>query len=890
MPRGWWTRLRDRLRGLVRQWQAAIRSDAAQRELDEEHLFHIEMETDRLVAEGVPPDEARRRALVAFGGVERFQQQVRESRWTWPFETAMQDARYAVRALLRRPLFAVSAIGTMAVAIGAATTFFSAVEAVLLRPLPVPEPERLLAMEIVTESARRTSVVSLPDYVDFREGVAGTLDLAAHHLSDVTLSDDVGAIPALGMEISSNYFRVLGLTPRIGRAFVEAEAERVDAPPEVMLTHDLWRSRFGSDPDVVGRTLRVNGTELTIVGVAPEGFHGTMLAARPAVFLPLGLYGRLQGRDISDRFGVEWLQPLGRLAPDVAQERAAEALDLIAARLASAHDYDEGAEPRDVVLTRFSPIPSGQRDGLTRATLILLAAAVVLLLIAAVNVAGMLLARASQRAVEISVRTALGAARSRLAGQLLVEGLVMGVAAGIGGVGVAALCTRLVGRIRPPGLTGFRLELPLDATVLAFAAACVLATSIVFALIPAYHATRRDVGSAIRGGRSGPAATRGRSMLVGAQVALTLVLLVSTGLLVRTLRNATGTDHGFDPGAVVIGEVNLRLNGYDSERAQIFYASLLKRLEASPDIASAALSTSFPLGSGWDQTRASVPGVESPEPSGWPVGWAAVSESYFETLGFELLAGTPPDRTAVPPRIVVNQELARRLWNDDAPVGRTFRFDENDAAVAGVVPTGKYRAFSEEPRLFAWFPLALAPSLSLYVHVRPARDQAAAVAALRGGLASLDSNVPLISVTTLEGAMGQSLFFQRAAAAFIGVFAVFALLLSATGIFGLLAFTVEQRRREIGIRMAMGSSGSGIVGSVVRKGLVPVFAGLVLGFVAAAGVGQGLRGLLYDVAPGDPVSFVAAGLLLLAVAAVAVWMPALRATRVDPAAALNEPW
>lgn len=875
------------MRGLWRQLRAVARPTVTERELDEEHEFHIQMETERLIAEGIPPVEARRRAMVAFGGVERFQQQVRESRWTWAVEMAWTDARYALRSLVRRPLFSLSAIGTLAVAIGIATTSFSVVEAVLLRPLPVSEPEGLLRMELATESGRRTYVMSFPDYLDYREQAAEIMELAAYHLSDVTLSSQEGATAALGMEVSSNYFRVLGLAPATGRFFLDGQAERLDGPAEVVLAHDLWRTRFGGDPSIVGRVVHVNGAELTVVGVAPAGFHGTMLGARPAVFLPLGMYGRLQGRDIEDRTGTAWLQVFGRLDGGVSVARADEALDLIAGRLAAAYDYPDVTAPEDASLSAFSPLPPSQHDAVKRSILILLASAVVLLLITAVNVAGMLLARAMQRGFELSVKMALGAGSRHLTGQLLVEGLMLGAAAGLAGVGVGALCTRLIGTIRVPGLPQFQLGLPMDGGVLAFAAVSSVAMSVVFALMPAYTALRRDALTAF-GSRGEGVRTRGRSVLVAAQVAMTLVLLVSSGLLLRTLENARDTEHGFDPRGLVMAEIDLRLNRYDTARARAFYTSLLERLEGSPDIRSAALSTSIPLGQGWDQTRASVPGVESPEPSGWPVGWSAVSDGFFETLGFELRAGGPPDREAVPPRIVINEELARRLWNEEAPLGRQFRFNGRDAAVAGVVPTGKYRSFSEEPALFAYFPLAFAPSPALYVHVRPTGDRAAAVAALRAVVSSLDPHVPLINVTTLDVAMGQSLFLQRAAATFIGAFALMALLLSATGIYGLLAFMVERRRREMGIRMALGASGAGVVRSVLLTGLGPVLGGLVVGLGAAAFVGRALRGLLYDVPSTDPVSMSAAGLFVIAVAAAAVWMPTLRATRLDPATILNE--
>ncbi|MBW3535602.1 MAG: ADOP family duplicated permease [Gemmatimonadetes bacterium] len=842
----------------------------------------------RLEAEGVASVEARRRALVAFGGVERYQQRVREARWTWGPSQASRDARLAVRALARRPLFALAAVGTIAVAIGAATTFFSVVEAVLLRPLPVPDPERLVAVEIVTRSGERNATVSRPDYLDYRTQAAGTVELAAQHLSDVTLSGEGGAARAsLGLEVSGSWFGVLGLRPAVGRFFGGPRADRADAPAEAVLGHDVWVARFGSDPSVVGRTLRVNGHDLTVVGVVPEGFHGTLLGARPAVYVPLGLHPRLQGGDIDDRTGMEWLHLLGRLAPGATRERAAASLEVAARRLAAAHDYREQVEPDRVVVDAWSGLPPRVRGMAARFTLLLLAASMVLLLIAVVNVAGMLLARASQRGREIAVRLALGAGRPRLVGQLLAEGLVLGLLASGVGAAVAFAGTRLIEGVRPPGAPGFHVDLRIDGTVLAFALAAALLASLAFGLIPALHATRSDVAGALRRGGGGRARSRGRSALVGGQVALTLILLVSTVLLLRTVRNALAVDHGFDPAGLVLAEMDLRLTGHDEARGEAFYEALLERLRTSPAVASAALSTSYPLGFGWDQTRASVPGLEPPDPAGFPVGWSAVSDGYFETLGFPLRAGAPPDPRAPPLRVVVNEALATTFWGGSSPVGRQLRFGGRDATVAGVAPTGKYRSLSEEPALFAWVPLDYAYSPSRYVHVRPRGSAAAAMAALRSAVAELDPHVPLISVGTLEAAMGQGMFLQRAAAAMIGAFAAVGLLLSATGIFGLLAYTVEQRRREIGIRMAIGAGAREVTRSVVGRGLGPVLAGLGAGAIGALLAARAMEGLLYGVPALDPASFAAAAALLLGAALAAAWLPALRATRVEPAATLN---
>ena len=883
-----WARVRDRTRGLARQLAGTLKPVVSEREMDEEVRFHIDMETERLVREGVGPAEARRRALVAFGGVERYQQQVREARWTWTLAEGWRDARNAFRSLLRRPMFALAAAGTTALAIGTATTFFSVLEAVILRPLPVPVPERLVGIEILTGSGDRTSVVSLPDYRDYEEQAEGVVALAAHHLADVTLYADDGAAAArLGFEVSSSYFDVLGVRPAVGRFFAGPEVDTPGAPAEAVLGHDLWVARFGGDPSAVGKAVRVNGYDLTVVGVAPEGFQGVLLGVRPAVYVPLGLHPRLQGAEVDDRTSMEWLRLLGRLEPGISREQAAAALEVVAARLAAGYDYPEQVEPRAPVVEALSPLPPRARETAARFVSLLLGAAVALLLVAVVNVAGMLLARAAERGREMAVRLALGAGRARVAGQLLVEGLVLGLLAGAGGAAVALVGVRLVGAVEPPGAPGFYIDMGVDGVVLAFAMACALLCSLMFGLIPAVHATRSDLAGVLRRATGGRAASRARSTLVGSQVAITLVLLVSTGLLVRTLRNAVAVEHGFDPDGVVLAEMNLRLSGYDETRGRAFYEALLDKLRASPAVASAALSTSYPLGLGWDQTHVAVAGLEPPDPAGLAVGWAAVSDGYFETLGLRLRSGATPDERAPPLRIVVNEELVERLWGGQAPLGRALRFGNRDAEVVGVAPSGRYRSLMEEPRMFAWVPLGHRYTPALYVLVRPRGDSRDAMAELRRAVASLDPQVPLINLGTLEAAMGQSMFPQRAAASLVGAFGFVGLLLSGTGILGLLAYVVEARRREIGIRMAVGASGPAVIRAVVGRGMRPVLLGLGAGLAVAVAAAGALESLLYDVAPRDPLSFGSAALLLLAAAALAAWVPARRAARTDPAATLK---
>lgn len=886
-----WRRVRDRGLGLWRQLIWALRPGRTESAMDEEHRFHIEMETERLMRSGVPADEAWRRAVASFGGVERYQEEVREARWTSGLERLWLDVRYALRTLRLRPVFTAVVVFTLGVAIGGSTTVFSMVDRLLLRPLDVPAPGRLMGVEVLRGEGESTAVVSYPDYVDLRSLSAGAFSgLAAHNVADISLSDGARATAALGVFASDNYFAVLGVAPALGRFFTADEAAPETAASVVVLSQATWMGRFGGTPDVVGREIHVNGQALRVIGVVPERFHGAAVGARPAVFLPLGLAERLQpGRDIRTRARSEWLQLIGRLAPGVSPDRAEATLGVAARGLADAFDYPELLEPTGARVKPFKGLPASVEAEVRRFLLVLLVAASLLLLVAAVNVAGMLLARAAARGREMGVRRSLGAGRGRLVRQMAVEGMVLGLLGAALGAGLAAVAAPVIGRVQPPGASGFALGLGVNGPVLAFALAAGLVTSLVFGLAPAIPATAGDVRAALAGVGS-PSSTRLRSTLVAGQVALTLLLLVSTALLVRTLRSAAHTDHGFHPGGVVLAELNLRLNNYDRARGRAFHQALLERLEAAPEVEAAALATSIPLGAGYDQTRAEVPGVEPPEPSGFPVGFAAVTPGFFRTVRMPVRAGQVFGEVLGdgPAPVVVNQTMADRLWPGDDAAGQSFTFNGVDATVAAVVPSGKYRSFAEEPRFFAYVPLELVYFPSVLVLVRSRGGATApAVAALRRALADVDPYVPAVSITTMDRAIGQSLFLQQAAATLIGLFSAVGLFLAATGIFGLLAFVVEQRHKEIGIRMAVGAGSGGIIRSVVGSGLQPVAIGTVLGLAGAAAATGALSGMLYGVAPRDPLSFAAAAAVIVGAAALAAYVPARRATRVDPASVLR---
>lgn len=805
----------------------------------------------------------------------------------------MNDLRYAFRSFRKRPGFVGVVVLTLGLGIGATTAIFSVVNAILLRPLPVRDPERLVNIQEQTEQGRLTSSVSLPEFLEYRERSSGVTDVAAHHLSDITLNTGAQAGVTLALDVSANYFDVLGIQPALGRFFSEDEARGPGAATVVVISYDLWQSELGGDASVLGRTIHINGQPLTIIGVTPRGFHGTMLGARPRVWLPAGLYDRLQARrDVYTWGWHTWLQLFGRLDPGVELEQAEARFTAIARQVAATHEYPSvGQAPTAMRVRPFSALPSRIRDGARGFVALLFGTAALVLAIATVNVAGMLLARGADRGREMAIRLALGARRRRLIGQLMIESVALALAGGMAGLVLAVWLTDLLAAVPPPFAGPFQLDLSIDMSVLLFAALVSVGTGALVGLAPAFHATRRDVSETLKDGGTHPRRSRLRSIMVAAQLALSLVLLVAARLLARTLQLALNIDHGFDPRGVVAMELNLRLNGYDAGRGRALYDGLLERVRALPEAEGAALAEVVPLGSSRQQTPVRVPGFEPPpgEPGFW-VGYNVVSPEYFETVRMPILSGrgfTEADRDGRQPVLVINETCARRFWRDESPIGKRVERAGVEAEIVGVVPDGKYRSFSEEPTAFAYVPFAQEYAQAMWLHVRARGDMAGLVAGIRGELRALDPNVAPIVVTTLEDVLGSSLFPQQLAAVLIGGFGLVGLSLAAVGMFGLLSFVVAQRTREIGLRMALGARQGDVVRLVLTDGVKLLGGGAAIGLVAALATTHVLRGLLHGVSPTDPVTLLVVVALLAGAALAAAFLPARRAARVDPMTALR---
>jgi predicted permease len=800
-----------------------------------------------------------------------------------------RETRLAARALLRSRVFALVSVGTIALGIGATTTVFSLANALLLRPLPIAEPDRVVVVEETRSGWQSRSMgyssftpVRFERYQESTRKVFSAL--AAQRYDEMSLRAVGQATVLTGVVASGSYWDVLGVKPALGRFFAEAD----EREPVAVISHHLWRTRFGGDPGVLGRTVYLDSRPLSVVGVAPAGFGGTVVAYTADVWVPLGAAGGA-GDGVSGE--VEGGAPpaslivFGRLRPGVTEEQARAAVQVAAA---SNPVEDPKGAVRAVRLERLRGVPGDARMPMAAFLGLLLATALFVLLIASTNVAGMLLARAVARRREMAIRLAVGANRRLLVRQLLAESVLLFVLGGAAGVALAVWLTRMLAALQPPLPVRIVLDLSPDVRVLGFALALALLTGVVFGLAPALQASRTDVLSGLKAGGAGQG-TRGsrlRSALVVGQLALAMLLLVVAGLFGRTLQRALGADLGFDPAGVAVARVDLGPHGYDAARGAEFQRRLLERVASAPGVQSAALAGFAPMSGNVISTDVRLPGTAATRRT---VDTNVVDPGYFATLRIPLRAGrvfTAADRAGAAPVVVVNETMAARLWPGGSALGKTVRANGADREVVGVVANGSYERFGEEPTSFMYLPVAQAYSPGVTVLARGA-DAGAALLAIRRELQAMDANVAPEQAMPLSQIVGVSLLPQQLAGFLIGGFGVLGLALAALGIYGVLAYQVGQRTREIGVRVALGARSGDVVRMVVRRGVGLAALGAVIGLTLAFGATRLLATLLYGVSATDPLTFTAVPALLMAVALTASWLPARRAARVDPMVALR---
>jgi predicted permease len=813
--------------------------------------------------------------------------------------SVFQDLHYGARILLKAPGFTAVAVLTLAIGIAANTTVFSWIENVLVRPLPgVRDGQRLVVLEIVTPGFNQGTVnLSYAEYRLARENLTLLSGIAAHTLSAFQVGDGQRARRVWGELVSGNYFSVLGVEPTLGRVFLPEEySDTPGGHPVAVIGERLWRGGFNADPGVVGRTIRVNRYPLTIVGVVPGEFRGTMPGLTFDIWVPVMMTPQLTGVDeriFSDGSRSYWA--VARLAPGVTIGQAqAEVLALVR----RAAETNPGAsEGQTATLRPVWRAHTGAQSLLLAPLQVLMAVCALVLLIVCANVANLLLARSSARQREFAIRLALGAGRARLARQLLTETLLLAGAGALLGLPLARWMSRSLSWLLPPSGFPVGFSIRLDANVLAFTTLVCVAAALVSGSAPVLRSTRPEVSEGLkeggRGASSGGRSHRLRSLLVVAEVALALVALIGSGLFVKSLRAAQAIPPGFDPRDVSVAQFQPSSCGYSAEQGKQFCVRLSERLRSAAGVVDVAYSNRLPLGFGLS------PFVDV-EPEGYmpargenmQIYYNAVSPGFFDLMRIPRLEGrdfTELDDVDSSPVMIVNQSFARRFFADGSAVGRRVRVRGEWATVAGVVKDSKYHTLAEAPLPYFYVPFRQAYSrdwdVAWYLRSRAGSDEAQAT--LRREAAAIDPNAALSDVMPLSEYVGGCLYAQKVAASLLSVLAALSLLLAALGLYGVMAYAVSQRTHEIGIRMALGAQAPTVLRMVVREGMVLAGAGLLVGLAVAYPAARLVASMLVNVSSTDPVVFLGAPLFLAAVALLASYVPARRATRVSPGQALR---
>jgi putative ABC transport system permease protein len=864
--------------------------DAGLPGLNDELAFHLEMLEQQLRRQGRSPDDARREARLQLGGTTQIAEAYGDQRTLPILESVLQDARYAVRTLLRTPAFTAAALLTLAIGIGANTAIFSIVHAILLRPLPYAAPDRLVAFGERGADGLPGNI-GFTTFADFRDQARAFEGVAAVRSWQPTLvTTEAERVNA--MRVSWNFFSMLGVQPALGRGFTR-EDDHPDRYRVLMLSDGLWRRRFGADPGVIGRSIRMNDRTYEIVGVMPPTFEPLLSAYfyQPAeLWAPLGYESTLP---YACR-GCRHLRAVGRLRDGVSMQQAMPDLARVRHRLMEAF-------PQEYPAGTMAAIPLQQLlAGPVRGGLYVLAAAVgFVLLIACANVANLLLARAVNRTREMSVRAALGAGRGRLIRQMLTESAVLSAAGGAGGVALAGILLPLLDSLAPlsvPRLDAVRI----DGVVLAFAAGLSLLTGVVFGLIPAIRATSVRLRAGLTGdGRAtigGPQTAR--QLLVVVDIALALVLLAGAGLMTKSLTRLMRVDPGFSAERVLTLQFSLIGEAYREDPQVVrFTNGVLEKVRALPGVEEVAAAGQIPMGGNADSFGFHIDGLMHPNPADDPSAERySVTPGYFRVMNIPLRRGrifTDADGASAAPVMLVSESAARLLFNGTDPIGRRVRVGNATSGpwrtIVGIVGDVHHADLSQPATPQMYLPQAQFADSFLVMTIKLATaDPLALLPAVRGIIRQLDPSVPVYEVATLEDLVARSVAQRRFVMTLLASFAAVALLLASVGLYGVVSYTVAQRRREVGLRMALGAAPSDIARLVLGSGARTVGVGLVAGVICAAALTQFLRALLFQVEAFDPWTLAAAVLTLATVAGLAHSVPLRRALRVDPAIALRQ--
>jgi predicted permease len=871
------------------------------------------------LARGATPAEAYQHTLAELSEHELLARELaRVERYTEPIPLGTnrkgnmmadlwQDLRFGARMIAKQPGFTLIAVLTLALGIGANTAIFSLANALLLRSLPVPQPQELVTIE---RGDGLGEPLSYPDFAALRARNEVLSGLAAAHFAEVSFGNGSRSEMLRGELVSSDYFNVLRVRPALGRTFAPEEERSPQAV--VVLSHGLWQSRFGGDPTVIGQTITLHRQRYTVIGVAPTGFNGMTEMFRTDVWLPLPMLPQarpLFRESLANRHD-QLFAAIGRLQPGVALTQAQTALEAINQQLERA-EPPPAARQRDPNEDRSLKLSHPQginlphfRQRVRMATALLFVVVGIVLLIACANVANLLLARAATRRKEIAVRLALGASRLRLVRQLLTESVLLGLLGAGGGLLLAFWLNRVLMSLKPPvpEAWGLRIDLSLDATVLGFTLLLAFVVSLFFGLLPALAASKPDVVHALKD-ETGVQVRRGwfrrfnlRSALVVVQLAVSLVLLITAGLFIRSLQQMQKVDPGFATENRLALSFNLEQEGYDEARGREFARQLLERVRALPGVQAATLTNFLPLGFMGLAEPITFEGRATPPAH--ELSFAAaqiVGPDYFRTLGTMLVRGrdfTAQDTANAPAVAIINETLARRFFPNEDPLGKRLRIG-NPASnpvpseIIGIVQDTAIRSIGEEPQSATYRPLAQQHSSHQTLVLHTAGNPNALLPAVRREVQMLDENLPVQEIKTLEEIVGFAFWPMRTGAGLVGAFGLLGWLLASVGLYGVMSYAVAARTREIGVRMALGAQTSNVLTLIVRQGLTLSLLGVGAGLLLATAVTRVLQRFLFGVGATDPVTFVGVALLLTSIALMACWLPARRATKVDPLQALR---
>ncbi len=827
-----------------------------------------------------------RRSLGAFRDALWLQQ----LRWE---DEMIQDLRFGARMLLKKPAFTIIAVLSLALGTGANTAIFSFINALLLRPLPIEQPNELVSLNNA-EARQAFPNFSYPNYKDFRDRNDVFSGLIGYRFTPLSMSHDGINERVWGYEVTGNYFDVLGVNTILGRTISLDDDRVAGASPIAVMSYKCWQQRFGGDQSIIGKDVIVNGRNFTIVGVAPRGFSGTEVISQPELWFPMAMEAQLEAGSnwLDDR---EWNNVFiqGRLEPGVSVARAQTALNSIAADLE--REYPNINQGKRVELSPPGLIGLAMRGPVMGFSGLLMAIVGLVLLLACINLANLLLARAADRRREIAVRLALGATRFRLVRQLLTESLMLAFCGGALGLLPASWLVNLASTFKVPPNIPLALEIHIDYRVFVFTFLLSIGTGVLFGLLPALQATKTDLVPALKdepsfGGHRGSLL---KSSLIVFQIALSLILLVGGGLMMRSLKQAQAINLGFDPKSAIEVAFDLRLQGYESAQGKEFQKRVLDRVRALPGVQTAGIADMTPVDLHFSRTAVFIEGQTPERTANTPSAMInRAGPQYFQAMGTRLLAGrdfTEQDDQKSQRVAIVNETFARRFFPGEDPIGKRFSLRQAEGIknqIVGVVEDGKYAGLNEGPKPYVARPVWQSDVGATSVIVRTDGDPQRLIGAVTREIQDLDSHLP-ISTNTLVGKLDVPLLPARIGASVLGGFGVLALALAAIGIYGVISYAVSTRTHEIGIRMALGAEKADVLRLVLGQGLKLTLIGIAIGLAVALGLTQFMKAILFGISASDPLTFAFASVVLGSVALLACYLPARRATKVDPMVALR---